>query len=74
MMVSKIEFYAYLPKILIYFFSFQFKVGSRVGPGPEIFPAKPDPDPWQKMLDSHPWPRRYPLNSGTSVNSTKTPT
>ena len=34
MMVYNIEFYAYLPKILIYFFSsFRFQVGSGVGSG-----------------------------------------
>ena len=41
MMVYKIEFYAYLPKILIYFF---LHLDLR-----NFFPAEPDPDSWKKM-------------------------
>ena len=46
-MVYKIVFYAYLPKI-------RFKVGSGVGSG-FFFIAEPDPHPWKKIFDHHPW-------------------
>ena len=47
MMVYKIEFYANIHKIKIFFFSlFRFKVGAG------FFSA--EPDPWKKMLDPHP--------------------
>ena len=54
MMVYNIEFYAYLPKIWIYFFSISIsgRIRSRIR---NIFPAEPDPDPWKKMSDPHPW-------------------
>ena len=43
MMVYDIEFYAYLPKIKIYYFLyFDFR-------------SDPDSDPWKKMSDPHPW-------------------
>ena len=45
MMVNKIEFYAYLPKI--YFFSYRFKVGAG-------FFSSAEPDPGEKLLDPHP--------------------
>ena len=52
MMVYKIEFYVYLPKILnIFFSSFRIKVGSGSG----FFSlAELDPYPGGKMLEPHP--------------------
>ena len=56
MMVYNIEFYAYLPKIWIYFFfiSISGRIWSRIR---NIFPAEPDLDPWKKMSDPHPCTR-----------------
>ena len=53
MMVYNIEFYAYLPKIFIYFFFF-ISISGRIRIR-NIFPAEPAPDPWLKMSDPHPW-------------------
>ena len=53
MMAYKIEFYAYLPKILIYFF---LHSDLRSDPHPHFFSS------WirsrgKKMSDPHPWPK-----------------
>ena len=58
MVVNKIEFYAYLPKIQIYFF-FHFKLRSDMEPDPDLFSAEPDPDPRKKMTDPHPYFSMY---------------
>ena len=50
MMVYDIEFYAYLPKIQIYFF-LHFDFRSDLESIRNILPAEPDPDPWKKMSD-----------------------
>ena len=39
----------YLKYKNIFFFVSKFRLD------PEFFSAKPDPDPWKKMLDPHPW-------------------
>ena len=48
----------YLKYKYIYFFN---SISGRIR---NIFPAEPDPDPWKKMSDSHPWfgsnPRKNP--------------
>ena len=49
MMVYKIEFYAYLPEMKIYFFFILIQGRIRI-----FFSAEPDPDPPKKMLESHP--------------------
>ena len=50
MIVYNIEYYAYLPKMLIYIFlHFDFRSD------PDLFAAVPDSDPWKQMSDPHPW-------------------
>ena len=49
-MVYNIEFYAYLPKKKYIFFF--ISISGRIR---NIFPAEPDPDPWEKKSDPHPW-------------------
>ena len=61
-MVCNIEFYAYLPKIWIYFF-LHFDLRSNPDPDPHFFSnliririfSQLDPDPCKKMSDPHPW-------------------
>ena len=50
-MVYKIDFYAYLPKILIYFY-LHFNLRSE--PDLDFFTAESDPDPFEKMSGPHP--------------------
>ena len=46
-MIYKIDFYAYVPKIKIYFFHFEL----RLDPEPDFFSA--DPDPRNFFFDPH---------------------
>ena len=41
-------------KYIFFFISISGRIRSRIRIR-NIFPAEPDPDPWKKMLDPHPW-------------------
>ena len=68
MMVCKIEFYAYLPNIYL-FFHLKLRSDPKPEPGPNLFPAERDPG--KQISDTHPCNLEY--CSVYHVQTTKPP-